>query len=348
MNKRILFIIDNLKIGGAERVFKDIVEMCNLKFQFDVLLVTQTHEREFKLPDNIRIFELKRKNKYSIKAYFLGLNIIKNYDILHVHMRHTYLYLRFLNFLNFNRNKVILHDHIGVHLNKKLPFLFAGLLKPELYIGVSRESCNWAQNIWQIPKNRTFLFTNLPDLKFLEISPNYKRIKKTQLTSLKFVYLGNLKRGKNQLFAIDLCKELDLELTLIGANQDLEYYKEVNDNLDDNIRLIENCTEPELILPNYDFALMVSKNESGPLVLLEYLLCGLPFLAYKTGGISDILCKYFPDFFIDNFDENNWIEKLNQIIISPPVIDNEEVKEILNKEFNRELYLDRLISIYGL
>jgi glycosyltransferase involved in cell wall biosynthesis len=93
-----------------------------------------------------------------------------------------------------------------------------------------------------------------------------------------------------------------LELTLIGVNQDLEYFNEVRENLDDNISLIENCTEPELILPNFDFALMVSKNESGPLVLLEYLLCGVPFIAYKTGGISDILCKYYPDFFINNFD----------------------------------------------
>jgi glycosyltransferase involved in cell wall biosynthesis len=346
MNKRILFIIDNLKIGGAERVFKDIVEMCNLKFEFDVLLVTQTREREFKLPNNIRIFELKRKNKYSIKTYFLGLKIIRNYDILHVHMRHTYLYIRFLNFLNLNnRNKVILHDHIGVHINKKLPFLFAGLLKPDLYIGVSRESCNWAQNIWKIPENRTFLFTNLPDLKFLEIFENAKKIK-TQTTSLKFVYLGNIKRGKNQLFAIDLCKKLDVELTIIGVNQDVEYYKEVNDNLDDKISLIENCTAPESILPNYDFALMVSKNESGPLVLLEYLLCGVPFIAYKTGGISDILCKYFPEYFIDSFDQRIWLNKISQIISCPPIIEREKLNMLLKTEFNRENYLSRLISIY--
>jgi glycosyltransferase involved in cell wall biosynthesis len=92
--------------------------------------------------------------------------------------------------------------------------------------------------------------------------------------------------------------------------------------------------------------IFTSKSESGPLVVLEYLLCGLPFIAYKTGGISDILYKYFPDFFIDNFDDKIWVKKINKFKLNPPAIDREMVLDIIKTEFNRELYLNRLIKIY--
>ena len=56
-------VIDNLKIGGAEKVFVDIVYLANNKVEFDVLLITDFEGDTYKLPPNIHINELHRKNK---------------------------------------------------------------------------------------------------------------------------------------------------------------------------------------------------------------------------------------------------------------------------------------------
>jgi len=241
---------------------------------------------------------------------------------------------------------------LGIHKSQKLPFKFAIFFKPDIYIGVSEESCIWAKDKWKISPSNVYLFINLPKLAFIELfERNFNQIinpidESKYFPEFKSVCVGNIKKGKNQLFAIELAKELDFNLTLIGTNQDSLYYKKIIASLNKKIELNENCYNTEDILMDYNLALMVSENESGPLVLMEYLLAGLPFIAYKTGGISEVLFKYFPDFFIDNFDISIWKERITQFMYNPPVIDKIKVKEIVDKEFNREIYFNQLMRIY--
>ncbi len=110
---------------------------------------------------------------------------------------------------------------------------------------------------------------------------------------------------------------------------------------------MENCDDVSVELPKYKLALFTSLSESGPLVLLEYLLCGVPFISYKTGGISEVLSNYFPEFFIDNFDKVEWKERISEFMKNPPKIDKLKVKEILQIEFNRDVYFNRLLKIYN-
>lgn len=42
-----------------------------------------------------------------------------------------------------------------------------------------------------------------------------------------------------------------------------------------------------ILLNSVDFALMPSRSESGPLVLIEYLAAGLPFVAFNVGNLSN-------------------------------------------------------------
>ena len=58
-------------------------------------------------------------------------------------------------------------------------------------------------------------------------------------------------------------------------------------NLDNNISIIQNCYNIEDRLTHYQLALHSSKLEAGPLVLLEYLSQGVPFLSFKTGEVVD-------------------------------------------------------------
>ncbi len=348
--KKLLFLIDNLQIGGAEQVFVDIVNLCNYKIDFDVLLITDTNKNEYQIPENVNVIRLNRKNKFSLISLIRVGRILKKYSVAHIHMRHTYRYLTLVKKFFKLRIRFVFHDHLGININKNLPFKFALFNKPDFYIGVSKESSEWANEVWKIEKSRIYLLPNLPKLAFVHLFENCSSRKWNwrKITELEAVCVGNLKRGKNQLFAIELATKLNFNLTLVGKNQDDSYYNHILESSENsNIKKIEDCNNTEDILGNYDFALMVSENESGPLVLMEYLLAGIPFLAYQTGGISEILVKYFPEFFIDNLDINIWVERLKIFLIERPEVDKNMVCKILEENFNREIYLNQLLKIYN-
>ncbi len=341
MSKRILFVIDNLKIGGAERVFLDIAGLANYKIEFDVLLITDFEGETYKLPKNIQINELHRKNKYSLTKIFQLKKILSEYEIIHIHMRHTFHYLSIVKFIFSLKSKFILHDHYGqINLDMKPPFLMYKLFKPNFYIGVCSELSKWAVEVWKLKAENVFCFQNLPNLDFLKNIQNLEQIKNGKL-----IMVGNIKSLKNQLFALKLADAVNMKIDFVGRNQDDEYYNLIKENLEDN-KILEDYSNVSSILGKYTMGIFTSKSESGPLVILEYLLCGLPFIAYKTGGISDILGKYFPDFFIDSFEEKLWIQKISDFTLNPPEIDREIVLNIINTEFNREEYLNRLLRIY--
>jgi hypothetical protein len=58
---------------------------------------------------------------------------------------------------------------------------------------------------------------------------------------------------------------------------------------------------------------MVSKDESGPLVTIEYLLLKVPFLTHDVGDVSIIVKKYLPTQVISNLDVLTWIDKIIQL-----------------------------------
>jgi glycosyltransferase involved in cell wall biosynthesis len=334
-------VIDNLKVGGAEKVFVDIANLVNNTIEFDVLFITDYEGDQYKLAGNIHIIELHRKNKYSPLKIFQLKKILREYGNIHIHMRHTFNYLSIVKFIFGLKIKFILHDHYGnINIDKKPPFLMYKLFKPNFYIGVCSELNKWAVEVWKIKAENVFCFQNLPNLECLKNFQNPDQVKNGKL-----IMVGNIKSLKNQLFALSIANSVKMKIDFIGRNQDDEYYDLLKENLEGNI-IIEDCSNVTFMLGKYNIGIFTSKSESGPLVILEYLLCGLPFIAYQTGGIADILTKYFPEFFIDSFDEKLWVQKINEFSLNPPFIDREMVLNIIDTEFNRETYLKRLLKIY--
>ncbi len=341
MNK-LIFIIDNLQTGGAEQVFVDIVDLCNHKIDFDVLLITNSDRKEYQIPENIRLIRLNRNNKYSILSIFRVSKVLKKYNLAHIHMRHTYRYLALVKKIFGLNTKFLFHDHFGsIDINQSLPFKAAQFFRPDFYIGVCPKLQFWARDVWKLPQEKTLYLNNLPSLRF----ENSLKIKNSdKLDSL--VLVGNIKPIKNQIFALNIALKLNLNICFIGKNQNNHYFNQLNSQIQSNA-ILQNCDDVSKELVKYKLALCTSKSESGPLVLLEYLLCGIPFISYRTGGISEVLFKYYPEFFIDSFSEEMWVEKVKNFMTQPPVIDINKVKEIINLEFNRDVYFNHLIGLYA-
>ena len=127
------------------------------------------------------------------------------------------------------------------------------------------------------------------------------------------VMVGNIKTVKNQGFGLELVKELREQIDIIGKVQDLDYYNKICNICPEGVNFMQEIDNVSHLLGRYKIGLFCSISESGPLVLLEYFVQGLPFIAYRTGGISDVLFKYVPQYFMDTFDMDRWVEKYQQL-----------------------------------
>jgi glycosyltransferase involved in cell wall biosynthesis len=83
----------------------------------------------------------------------------------------------------------------------------------------------------------------------------------------------------------------DCKIIIIGKKNDSSYFdycQSLASQLGQTERLIfwGERSDVAHILEGADLAVMPARSESGPLVLIEYTACGLPFVATAVGNIS--------------------------------------------------------------
>ncbi|WP_026976483.1 glycosyltransferase [Flavobacterium tegetincola] len=334
---KILQVIDNLDVGGAERVF---VDMCNILHENNhnvtaLLLLTKNGELASQL--QVPFIKLDRKSKWNVSKMYRCYKIMKQYDIVHCHFRHVYTYMSIVNLIFNSNSKIILQDHYGsINIDKKIPFLLDSILKPSYYIGVSNTLRSWSIKYLKIEEVNVFLLSNIV---------RKKRYSMANQIEVDFILVSNIKPVKNNLFAVELCQYLKKTLLLVGQIQDKEYYSKIKTKLDDTISISTLILDSQEICRKAKFGLHTSKSESGPLVLIEYLAQGLPFLSYETGEVATILKPHFPEYFIDNFDMQEWKSKLDKIIKLD--VDYTKMNTVFEQYFGEVQYYRKLENIYA-
>lgn len=332
---KILQIIDTLNVGGAEKVF---VNMCNILHENNhnvaAFFILNAGILDENIYPEIKRYELKREKKWGFSSMYNANNIFKNYDILHCHSRHVYRYIVLISKIFQNKKKIIFQDHFSY--TEKIPLFFNNLIKPKYYIGVSKELCFWANNSLKIKSSNVFLLSNII------IKTNHQQFDK----QYDIVLVSNIRLHKNQLFAVELLKKLNRKLILIGRNQDIAYYQKILEFKEQTklVEIIEDCNDVQKIVTKSKFGLHTSVSETGPLVLIEYLAQGIPFLAYDTGEVAEQLKPYFPDFFITNFDVNQWIDRIAKI--ESKQYDRSYFNEVFENLYGKEAYYNKLNKIY--
>lgn len=331
---KILHVIDQLNAGGAERV---CIDLANISYQsglsIGILVLLNESKLDSAVEEGVSLYYLRRESKLNIKKYYEVAAICKNYDIIHIHMRHVYRYMAVVKLIANIKAKLILHDHFGdIHTQRQVPFLFNSLFKPRYYIGVSKELTNWAVQYLKMDEQKVFLLANIV---------RQVKVKSNLSVTRDIVVVSNIRRTKNIGFAIQIAAALNLEMDIIGQLADQSYYEELNEiiqvnKVKENIRFIHNCYDVQARLGNYRIALHTASSETGPLVLMEYLAQGTNFLAYRTGEVAEALGHILPDFFMDTFDFELWKERILQRMENP--VDKATLLAIFQQNFSAKKY----------
>jgi len=349
----IVQVTDQLNVGGAERI---VVTLSNLfhrhGHEVTVLTTVRPGPLASSLNKGIRQITLNRGWKWNPITLYRLYSTIEHFDIIHVHsfynLRYVLLATRFFGL----RKKIVYHEHSGyVQPTDSVSRLKKYLLHQTLFIAVSERLQQWAVTRAAIPAEQVFLLPNTVERVYTA-----KQLHKEN-THKRVIVVSNFIPNKNIAFAIRLLIELrlkkgiDIDLVIVGKIYDEAYYREILQqveaaNLAAYIEIIPSCDEVQKLLPTFDLALHTSFNESGPLVLIEYLAQELPFLSYQTGEVAAIVQQELPAFILDSFETDQWVESILHILAQPKEIWQAALTGLYEKHFSTEGYYRKCLSVY--
>jgi len=335
---KILHVIDTLSIGGAERV---LVTLCNIfnqrNYKVDVLTILTPGQYADELLPGITVYSLNRKWKFNLLKLYRLCSIADKYDIVHVHMRYDLRYV-FLSKLLFGfKAKIVSHDHYGdIKIDPTVPRFSKFILKRVTYAAVSQDLIEWAVNKVGLPREETFLLSNI-----VQIKSNIPIRSEAKQHSILMV--ANIRPAKNIEFALELMKAFndngnDYTLDIVGQINDKEYYKKIlkmisQYQLDEKVKLIHDCYNVQAIISKYALAIHTAKSESGPLVLIEYLGHSIPFVTFKTGRVVEQIQNELPELINSTFNLEEWILSMNSLLNKNEIDIREDLKTRMNEVF---------------
>lgn len=298
---KILHVIDGLAIGGAERMLVNVAN-CACRHDWEVSVCVTRNDVSLKstLNPEIQVAVLNRKSRFDLQGFWrLGRFIQKQrIDIIHAHGLFTFSFLAVARQLGFFHQPILLHDHTEKRNNEPVPSWFKlwGHTHLSFFVGVSKPIQNWALRAG-IPSSRTILIPNGLDLNRLSCYPE-KDIRKEFGLDSHFpviVIVGGIRpiKGLDNLFkAIEVCPDLqEAQIVWIGEIKDKNYFHDITSRyaeFTNNFYCVGPREDAFSLMKKAELAVMPSHCESGPLVIIEYLLAGLPIAAFQTGEVSQI------------------------------------------------------------
>lgn len=349
---KVIQIIDTFSVGGAEKIVLLIAnKLTENNIHNAVLTTTRAGELGSQFNKSVSIYHLDRKSRFDIRAYYRMYKLCRQYDVVHVHSFFNLLYFSIVwPFLP--RKSVCYHEHNSYIVSDSPAKVSQRILLPRtFFIGVSRHINQWAVKKAGVPESQVFLLLNsfLPPLV-----PGNKK-KKEREEAIKILQVGNFREAKHYEYSVELCaamKEKGMEVTMdfVGKINEPAYLKKVKDavtafGVNENIRFIHDCNDVSVIVADYDISIHTCIIESGPIILVEYLYSDQVFLSYETGEVSQITKKYYPEFFINNFDVESWISRIKELLEKKPRYYG-QLKKIYEQEFSPDIYIQKCQEIY--
>ena len=368
----IAFIIPNLKKGGAERIVLDICNEINNSTNHKLVLITFSDINEYgSLINNIDWHIIPSKYSPSIlnKSY-ISVEKIQQFinqfkpDIIHSHLWESEILLTQINIGNAIRYT---HFHDNMVQLKKLKFpsskrditnYYEKILVEKNYnhnknhfLCISKDTYSFARNVLpKINHNNIHLLINAIDLSRFKNNRTREGIK----NKIKFINIGSFVKKKNQMFIVDIAKELndyniDFEIILLGDGPLIEDVKAYAEKLNLHQRIIfkGNVEKVEDFLKESDIYIHSANYEPLGLVILEAMAAGLPTITLEGKGNRDLIEEGKNGYMIYDQDPEKFAQKIIYLIEN-----KDKYTEISNyckeyaKKYDIKEYVNKLLVLY--
>ena len=306
MTKRphILHVVDSLAPGGAERM---VVEIANAtdpeRYRVSVCVTRARANLALRpsLSESVGFHVLPRRFRYDLPAFnaFAELCHREEVDLLHVHNRPYFRFIAMCKVLGcLPPVPTIFLDpfgdvEIGERLRTDLRWVFRWV--GPYYVGVHPDLAGAASRGGVSPQGSTVIGNAIAFAPFEEAEPaQLSHLFEKPVQRPLGVVVANVRPQKDYetlLHALARVKDRPWHLMVVGGMNDRMYSRRCLQlaaalGLGDRVSFLGHRLDVPALLKAADFAVLGSRSESGPLVLLEYAAAGLPFVSTRVGLIG--------------------------------------------------------------
>jgi glycosyltransferase involved in cell wall biosynthesis len=227
-------------------------------------------------------------------------------------------------------------------------------------IGVSPAVVQYLENTLKLPKHKVILLNNgvvLPrDVSALEIAKLKASLgiapNDFVIGSVGRMILDEHKRFSDLIkaFAIVCKTQTNAKLVLVGAGPEMVKYKKLSEELtiSDKVIFAGYQSDVALYYRLMNIFVLVSAYEAFGMVLTEAMLCKLPIVATKVGGMKYIVDDTKTGFLVQPFDINAIAEKLNVLCLDEELrtnLGNMGFIKAMNN-YTEQQYVNNLLDLY--
>lgn len=373
---KLIHIISNLSLGGAQVLLYDILNNLKKKEDLDIKVITIDSGKYIEkfITSGIPVIDISEKGLVNPKILFKLKKILRDLkpDIVHTHLNKADFYGR----IAAKQTGVPLiystcHNYSTTHksadINKRSIFDTIDNLvvtySGSRLIAVSNLVQQYLTNRDPKFKERTEIIYNglNTDKKKYQLDENQQLIfrKTNRLSQDDFVIsvIGRLEKQKGHLFFLDTVKEFlrknsSIKVLIIGEGNlrnDIEKFVESN-LLTNQIQLLGFKHDTEKYIEISDLVCVPSLWEAFGLVTIEAMIKGKLVLASNTGGIPEIVEDFKNGFLFETGNSKDLLKKLKYIFENKNTFSDlrkNAIEDVINKfdiQKNSELYYKSYLS----
>ena len=354
-SKKICFIIfeDISVVGGLNTV---ILNLCNnLKFLFDLSIISicKPEKPNKTNVDNVKLIKLNNDTHQrliltSLKSFFELRKIFKRERFDLIFMEGHYVPLMALLPSIFLKQKLVFCDHssLSSQLDDKKAVILRklGALFSSKTVLLTDRNLEDYKSILHIKGSKLVRIYNFCNDKFYDNAREYNNNTK------KIISVGRLSREKGFDLAVEVAKKLfasnkDWEWHIYGDGPERQYLEnKISEyNLQKNLILMGNTSEPHKIYNNYSIFVMPSYREGFSLTILEAKINHLPCVSFDCiAGPSDIISDKKDGFLIPCYDISEMSDKIKLLINDPDLRRQFSKNSCINlHKFDRKNIIDQ-------
>lgn len=359
MKKKILFVVDNLKLGGVTKVLTNLLKRLDYsKYDVDLLVLHFYNDMNIEIPENVNIlsgskclasvdenisklikemniFKIIKKVLFSfeIKSGLIKnkinkdrkINLSEKYDVeIAFGDGFPYFYVAYGNSdkkIAWMHSDVLVKDYSARYYKRMKKVLS----KMTFGVAVSDKVGESYKKKYDV-QNVEIINNIIDDEEILEKSKIDVEIPWDD-KKMNFLSVGRLDYSKNYDMLLRVSKRLiddgfNFRVFIIGDGEEKETLEEMISKLEmkDNFILLGRKDNPYPYMKNADMFLLSSRFEGLPTVVIESLILHVPCLATDVAGIHQILNESIG--IVSDNNEEDFYLKFRGILLQKNKIDN--------------------------
>lgn len=362
---RILYVINDLSSGGAEKLVDEIVPLLNRNSNLEVELLLLQESKSVYLnieQNNIKVIRLNVKNIYNPFIIFKIKKIINRgkYDIVHAHLFPSLYWVALANIINFkNRVKLIYTEHSVTNKRRTKPifnsierFIYSQYDKIVcISEAVHTELINWLK-IKGSRKDDFYTIYNGINIRLFEEAVEYKKediCEGYQEGDILLCMVARFVESKDHDTLIRSLHELPSHIKLIlvgGGPREIQIKNLLQEyNLKNRVIFLGERNDIPEILKTIDIMIVSSNWEGFGLTAVEGMAAGKIVLASDVPGLNEVIRD--KDMLFKKGDERQLTHLVLKILSNKMLYKEKQLSSLKNaKKFSLDEMTENYIKLY--